>query len=134
VNIPPGPDGHNPDEAACMLRDLVKQCLHDSERWFPDSKIPMWEVGNWEALDLVVLCLAGEVGEVANLVKKVRRGDFDQPFMETNPAYQRHMERIKEETTDVFVYLLNLFGLLGIDPLVEYNKVRDKNEARWGNR
>jgi NTP pyrophosphatase (non-canonical NTP hydrolase) len=116
------------------LQDMIKQCLEDSQRWFPNSKIPMWEKGNWEALDLIVLCLAGEVGEVANLVKKIRRGDFDNSFDGTLEEFENHIERIKEETTDVFVYLLNLFGLLEMDPVEEYNKVRTKNEARWGNR
>jgi NTP pyrophosphatase (non-canonical NTP hydrolase) len=33
--------------------------------------------------------------------------------------------------TDVFIYVLNLAGCLGVDLLAEYLKKRDKNVARF---
>jgi NTP pyrophosphatase (non-canonical NTP hydrolase) len=95
------------------LEGVVNQCLEDSEDWFPE-----------QAKDVAfqTLCLAGEVGELANLVKKVARGTHTEAEL---------MQRMEEETTDVFIYLCNIIGLLGMDPFAKYNEVRAKNAERF---
>lgn len=50
------------------LNQLIADCSADSNRWFP---------GKAQTLGNQVLCMAGEVGEVANLVKKVIRGSVE---------------------------------------------------------
>ncbi|WP_369045766.1 hypothetical protein [Sinomonas sp. P10A9] len=53
-----------------------------------------------------VLSLAGESGEVANLVKKFDRGDFD---------FERLMNELPGELADVAIYLIKIAYQSGID-------------------
>lgn len=91
----------------------------NSERWFPrwhapDAAVPLrvaWALG-----------LAGEVGEVANVVKKQIR-DGENVGLASN---------LGAELADVFVYLLLLADEDGYDLVAEYRDKVDFNEARWG--
>jgi|SRR5882724_2551730 len=109
-----------------LLDVLAAQCAKDSKEWFPEAANAAST--NPEELTRALihhsLAMCGEVGEVANLVKKVDRGTVDI----TNIVFQND---IHEELTDVFIYLLNLVALLKIDLLKEYMKKRDKNVKRF---
>src|SRR5262245_13782234 len=72
------------------IRAIVEQCQSDSRRWFPDTA---------DDLGFNVLALAGEVGELANLVKKVLRGSVD-----PSEVY----EDMETEAADVFIYICNV--------------------------
>lgn len=96
------------------LYEMAKGAKEDSERWFPATS------GN---VFFTAACLAGEVGEVLNLLKKVERGSHSVVEVEA---------KVIEEVADVFTYLLKLAGELGIDLEQEYNKKRQINEARFG--
>jgi NTP pyrophosphatase (non-canonical NTP hydrolase) len=99
------------------MAEMVKQCKEDSERWFPDTA--------HDNLPFLVLALAGEVGELANVVKKIVRGSLDGK----DAAVKRQLDM---EATDVLVYLLNIFGVLGVDPKKAYDNIRQLNEKRFG--
>jgi NTP pyrophosphatase (non-canonical NTP hydrolase) len=100
------------------LAQLAQACMADSERWFP---------GQAHSMAFLTLALAGEVGELANIVKKVERGSLD-PH---DAAVKRMMDM---ETTDVLIYLMNIFALLKVDPAKSYEKKRQENEQRFGKR
>lgn len=102
-------------EPSGLLKELAEQCVADTDRWFGDK-----DVNN---LPFMVLALCGETGELANLIKKVERGSL--PFEEA-------VEDIREETVDVFTYLLNVAGLLGMDLEHAYRMKRYRNETRFG--
>lgn len=99
------------------IEDITRQCVQDSHDWFPDKSAD---------LPFLVLCLAGEVGELANLVKKVARGTHTAEVLQN---------KIEEETTDVFIYLMNIVGLLadrnGFDIVEAYAMKRDENVERF---
>jgi NTP pyrophosphatase (non-canonical NTP hydrolase) len=88
----------------------------DSRRWFPKT-----------ADDMVFMCLAlaGEVGELANLIKKVARGTEKLGDAKTQYAVQM-------EVADIFTYLLDLSILLGVDLEKAYHHKRSLNEKRFG--
>lgn len=96
---------------------LSKQCVEDSERWFGDQVVG-------HSVPHHALALAGEVGEFCNIVKKIERGSLD--LNDANTRYGLAME-----LTDVFVYLLNLAGLLNIDLQASYEIVRAQNQLRF---
>lgn len=96
---------------------LAKQCVEDSVRWFGDSTIT-------HSVPHHALAMAGEVGEFCNIVKKIERGSLD--FSEASVRYQLAME-----LTDVYVYLLNLAGLLDVDLEQSYRIVRANNDHRF---
>lgn len=109
-----------------LVQQMQNQCNSDSCRWFPD---------NDHTLQHHTLSVCGEVGEVANIVKKIDRGDFrleqamDEEFMAA-----KGKGTLQDECADVFIYLMNIANLVGFNLYEEYAKKRAVNEARWGNR
>jgi NTP pyrophosphatase (non-canonical NTP hydrolase) len=100
--------------------DLMKaayDAVADSERWFPENvQEPFFSAA----------CMAGEAGEVINLLKKVERGSH--PYDENMKA------QVFEEVADVFTYMLKLAGELGMDLEAEYRKKREINDVRFSAR
>ncbi|NOT37620.1 MAG: nucleotide pyrophosphohydrolase [Saprospiraceae bacterium] len=73
-------------------------------------------------LQFLVLSLAGEVGELANSVKKVVRGDEE---LETSKV------KIAEELTDVFIYVLKLASQMNIALEENYLQKLETNKSRF---
>ncbi len=98
------------------LADIAIQCLKDSEEWFPEHS---------QDVGFLTICLAGETGEFANLVKKGIRGSssFDDPEF----IYAMAME-----LTDVFIYLMNIVAVMDIDMEKLYQIKRELNRGRFG--
>jgi NTP pyrophosphatase (non-canonical NTP hydrolase) len=68
------------------------------------------------------LGMAGEVGEVANVVKKIQRdGGGDALY-----------DQLGAELADVLTYLLLLADECGVDLIAEYEAKVIVNEQRWG--
>lgn len=99
-----------------LLASMALGAVQDSERWFPEA----------QKLGLVydITCLTGEVGEFANLVKKVARGSLSY-----SDAVVRH--DLAMELTDVFTYLLLIAGKMKLDLFQAYNLKRAENEKRF---
>lgn len=72
-------------------------------------------------LELTV-ALTAEVGEFANLAKKVAWGDF---------ALQDGRPQLASELADIFIYLLKLSGQLGIDLETEFHQKMKMNDERF---
>lgn len=71
------------------------------------ADVPFFEPitsNNLEALEHLLVCIAGEVGELANVVKKVRRGD--QSLENARPA-------IVEESADIMIYVVKMANQIG---------------------
>ena len=54
---------------------------------------------NVQILEYLLIGLMGEVGELANIVKKIDRGDLN---------FENCQESISEELIDIFIYVLKL--------------------------
>jgi NTP pyrophosphatase (non-canonical NTP hydrolase) len=105
------------------MNDRAAQAGHDSMNWFPHK-----------AGDPVfaTLALAGEVGEAANILKKVERG---------SAAWMDVYHDLAEEIIDVQVYLNNLMDSVNvvcdaqelppIDWEGEYERKRSFNASRF---
>jgi NTP pyrophosphatase (non-canonical NTP hydrolase) len=105
------------DKKNSILGDMAIQCLQDSERWFGDT-------GTTRSVSYMALCMAGEVGEFCNIVKKIERKSLSIQDSKTRV-------QLASELTDVFVYMLNIAGILGIDLAKSYDMVRTNNERRF---
>jgi NTP pyrophosphatase (non-canonical NTP hydrolase) len=101
---------------AKTLDEIIAQCQRDSEDWFPSTS---------HDLPFQVLSLCGETGELANLVKKVARGSHEYVVLKN---------RMKEEATDAFIYLCNVFALLEMNPEEWYDVIREQNRQRFSGR
>ncbi|MEM1598222.1 MAG: MazG nucleotide pyrophosphohydrolase domain-containing protein [Pyrobaculum sp.] len=110
------------------LREAVKIQLEFSKSKFPN----FWRVEDEKdvALRLEYLsnALAGEVGELANLVKKVVRGVV---YGHGGATLEALRESIVEELTDVFIYTLTMAGFLGVDLEEAFLKKLEVNRSRF---
>lgn len=84
-----------------------------------DSKITD---SNIELLEFLLVSLTGELGEAANIVKKIVRGDF---------LLEDKRSDLEEEIADIFIYLLKLSYQLDIDLEKVYLKKMKKNQERF---
>lgn len=97
------------------LLDIQTQCLENSERWFPDTA---------HNLGYSLIALMGELGEFANLFKKVERGSLEL-------TKEVHVE-LCFELTDVFIYLANMAAIMNFDLEEAYKVKQQYNEERFG--
>lgn len=89
------------------------------------SKFP-WNTNitdsNIEMLEFLLVSLTGEVGETANIVKKVVRGDF---------TLEQRKADLRKELADIFIYLLKISYQLQIDLEEAYFEKIDDNRRRF---
>lgn len=77
---------------------------------------------NIHILEHLIIALVGEVGEAANILKKIIRGDT---------TLINCKEQLTDEVVDVFIYILKLIYQLDIDIELEYNKKIQINTVRF---
>ena len=90
-----------------------------------EGNVPFFEEvseTNVVALEHLLVCVMGEMGELANVVKKVRRGDG---------SYVENRDKIIEETVDIFVYVLKLANQVGFDLEAMYDRKMELNRIRF---
>jgi len=75
-----------------------------------------------DVLEHLLVCLIGEVGEVANIVKKVVRGDH---------TYASKRAELTDELADIFAYILKLANQLNIDLEQAYLNKMEQNRKRF---
>ena len=75
-------------------------------------------------LEFLIVSLTGELGETANIVKKIARGDF---------PLEEKKEELSEEMADMFAYLLKMSYQLDIDLEKAYVQKMQKNQERFQN-
>jgi NTP pyrophosphatase (non-canonical NTP hydrolase) len=104
-------------EEEYFLSELIAQCKQDGKRWFPNN----------QSLEFLGLCLAGEVGEVANIIKKIGLG-------RVSPNDSHAQEHLAEEIIDVLIYLCSMMGhsyFENVDWMQVWNEKRTFNESRF---
>lgn len=77
---------------------------------------------NVHLLEHSLVCLVGEIGEFANVLKKVVRGDV---------SYENATPLLQEEITDAFIYLIKICNQMEIDLPASYRERLRLNEARF---
>lgn len=75
-----------------------------------------------EMLNFLMIALTGEVGETANIIKKINRGDC---------SLQAQKENLEEEIVDIFIYVIKLVYQLDMDIEQGYIKKMKKNKERF---
>src|SRR5882724_342547 len=77
---------------------------------------------NVELLEHLLVCLIGEIGECANIAKKVVRGDYQ---------YEEALPHLASEVADSFIYLLKIFNQASIDLEHEFLELLNYNRQRF---
>ncbi|MCX8179425.1 MAG: nucleotide pyrophosphohydrolase [Candidatus Aenigmarchaeota archaeon] len=80
-----------------------------------------------DRLQYLTVALTGEIGEYANILKKISR-DFEN--LNQSITEQRKKE-LAEELVDCFIYIVITANLLDIDLEKEYLKKLEKNKKRF---
>jgi len=101
--------------ANVVLNQMRDESHQASKEWFPETA---------DDLNHHALALCGEVGEVANIVKKAQRGSI-----ELDEAHAH----LADELADVFIYLLNCCAITGLDLAEAYRQKQTFNEKRFNN-
>ena len=91
--------------------------------WSPDDP----ETKRLNDLQYATIAILGELGEFANIVKKILR---EYNHLNAKPT-QEMMEKIKEELTDVFIYLVKLGIMLDFDLEKWYLQKMELNKERF---
>lgn len=73
-------------------------------------------------LEHLIVCMLGELGEFANILKKVVRGDV---------PYESVEQDLHEELTDVFIYLIKVAAQSGVDLEARFLAKLKENEKRF---
>lgn len=77
---------------------------------------------NLPALEHLVVCLLGELGEFSNLLKKVVRGDYE---------LKEVKDLLDEELVDVFIYLIKIANQFDVDLENGYLNKLKKNKVKF---
>jgi NTP pyrophosphatase (non-canonical NTP hydrolase) len=105
-----------------LLQQLAKQCGRDSEKYFP--MIESARGTTYGRLLHDAAACASEAGELLEIVKKIDRGSLSYDNEGVRAA-------LEGEAVDVFIYVMNVFCDLGVDPLKAFFKKRDYNNGRF---
>ena len=90
-----------------------------------EGNIPFYEdinEDNLEVLEHLIVCLVGEMGEFANILKKCKRGDFSLPDKK---------EELDEELTDMFIYLIKISNQLKVDLEKHFLEKMEQNRLKF---
>ena len=83
-----------------------------------------WE--KFHTLKNLILALVGETGELAAVVQWLE--EVDKEFLLANPSIR---EDFADELADVFIYLLRIADIAGIDPIQAAVEKMRKNQERY---
>jgi NTP pyrophosphatase (non-canonical NTP hydrolase) len=103
------------------LGELQDRAIRDSRAWFPTV-----HATRQSALVHFALGIAGEVGELVNLIKKANRSDDFDGFT------GEHYKDLAFEIADVAIYLLDIASELDIDLADAIEDKRAVLIKRWG--
>jgi len=93
------------------INELVEDCRRfDKEKGF-----------DTHPLEQIMVAFIGEVGEFANILRHIQRGDKD----------ERTRAHLEEEWTDMLIFVLDLAARLGIDAEKNYLAKARYNESRF---
>ncbi len=103
------------------LNNYVDQVMQESEDWGFNVEPTR------QALLLEAVCLAGEVGELCNNIKKLQRP----PQLLNAASYDALVAASHEELVDVLIYWCKLASFLGMDIDAAWDKKHEALHKRW---
>ena len=108
------------------LEDIVKfqKEFDDKHGWIRGSEKNDEEF--LKNLQYSVIGMTGEIGEMANFAKKILREKHS-----TGKYNEAHLESMKEELIDVFIYLVILSIVLKMDIAKKYYEKMEFNRQRF---
>jgi hypothetical protein len=106
------------------LNYLARQCISDSAKYFP--KFESEGSSSTGRLLHYAIGMSTEANEFLEIMKKVDRGSYD-----FNDEEGKIKALLEKEAVDTLIYVMNVFGEMGIDPLGAYHAKRNFNNERF---
>jgi len=104
------------------LRQFSKLNRQRSDRWHP-AGLNSWSLSDW------AVALAGETGELCNVIKKLNRSRDG--LVGNNASDSELRAQLADEIADVFCYLDLIAQAAGVEldeaVRIKFNKVSDRN-------
>jgi NTP pyrophosphatase (non-canonical NTP hydrolase) len=101
--------------------DLINEIIDkNDEHWMGWRETPLWY---W------VLCICGETGELAELIKKFYRKMWGWKGQTVGDDFKKNMAL---EMGDIFIYWVLLCNSNGFDPAEILRETLEKNYERFG--
>ncbi len=112
------------------LKQLVQlQYQFDAKHgWNPDKGVPNTV---FRAIQADLIGIVGEIGEFANIVKKIALEADGDPGSDLAGLLKAHHDDLSEELIDAFIYLIRLASHLDIDTEQAYLDKLKVNEQRY---
>lgn len=108
------------------IKEAGRRIIHDSNFWFGDHG------GDLKAQVIhFALGIAGEAGEVADIIKKMDVCDFGSTCDKHAPG-KHDKAALGSEIADLLTYVFGMASILDIDIPWEMEMSRAKNVRRWG--
>lgn len=110
------------------IKDLIKlQKDFDSKHnWIPLEDNELLQFLNYDLIGLF-----GEVGEFANIIKKINLLNSSKTLQKNSMEINELLLESREEIIDCFIYILRMGEYLGVDFEKEYIKKMNKNKKKY---
>ena len=105
-----------------MASDTERLDWRDLAWGIHEGVVKDWKPSSPEDVRFLALALGGECGELANILKKAWRGDFE---------LKDRWSEVAEELADIRVYLELLARAMGYDLDACVRRILPKLERRW---
>lgn len=96
--------------------------------WNPEPGVPN---ATFRAIQSDLIGILGEMGEFANIVKKLALETDHDPDADLGKLLQARHSELSEELIDAFIYLIRLASHLGVNIEQEYLDKLKVNEQRF---
>ena len=106
------------------FEDLRAVNVTRCKRWHPPTSVP-WTVADW------ALALCGEAGELANIIKKIRRHETG-AVNEGDPSHGKLADMAAMELADVVIYADLLADYLNINLAEAVKETFNKKSVQYG--
>lgn len=114
------------------IDEMPAKTIADSRFWFPAihdrQMVDSLDMG---ALMHFALGIAGEVGELVNVIKKMNRDQLSGLDTSETKRFLQH-QALSNECADVLIYLMDIMAVLNIVPSEAYQTKHKELVARWG--
>ena len=107
----------------------MRQTINMSIKTLQEAQASVARDRNWEQFHSIrnlMFALVGEVGELAEVLQW--EGDVDRQFLVENPS---KFDAFKEEIADVFLYVLRLADVAGVDIEADAVAKMNKNAKKY---
>lgn len=105
------------------LKEIMKmQAAFDQAHAVSKDFYTPIDESNLEELEHLVVCVLGELGEFANVLKKMTRGDL---------AYKSGRPLLEEELVDIFIYVIKIAEQFEVDLEQGFQQKVRKNSQRF---